>query len=375
MGLAEAHQALVVNGLRTAVQLRVGGGIKNGYDVVKYALFGADAVQLRPGADGVGRVHRVQELPHPELPDRDHRQPRDLQGPPGAHQGVPAAAWPRRPGSCSPRWASRTSARSSAAATCWRERTRSCPAGRRSWTCRSSSARTWPWSAWTSTSRRRRRASACCARRPTKSLEPRGSSRRPDDAIDTVPERRPGVPHPELGPLGRGDGRRPDRQALRPGGDAEPPAGSRCGFEGEAGQSFGAWCVNGLDLELRGFAQDGVAKGISGGHVVVTLDYTASDYGGEIQSVAGNNVGYGATGGTIFIGGRAGHRLGIRNSRGDDRGRGRRQVRLRVHDPRPGADPGAGRERDRLGHDRRRAVRVRPGQRGAGEAAHARAWR
>jgi glutamate synthase domain-containing protein 3 len=88
----------------------------------------------------------------------------------------------------------------------------------------------------------------------------------------------------------------------------------RVRFEGEAGQSFGAWCVNGLDLELRGFAQDGVAKGISGGSVVVTLDYDASDYGGEIQSVAGNNVGYGATGGSIFIGGRAGHRLGIRNS-------------------------------------------------------------
>ena len=85
-------------------------------------------------------------------------------------------------------------------------------------------------------------------------------------------------------------------------------------LDGEAGQSFGAWCVHGLDLELRGFAQDGVAKGISGGTVVVTLDYTASDYGGEIQSVAGNNVGYGATGGTILIGGRAGHRLGIRNS-------------------------------------------------------------
>ena len=47
---------------------------------------------------------------------------------------------------------------------------------------------------------------------------------------------------------------------------------------------------------------------------MVTLDYSASDYGGEIQSVAGNNVGYGATGGTIFVGGRAGHRLGIRNS-------------------------------------------------------------
>ena len=48
--------------------------------------------------------------------------------------------------------------------------------------------------------------------------------------------------------------------------------------------------------------------------MVVTLDYSASNYGGEIQSVVGNNVGYGATGGTVFLGGRAGHRLGIRNS-------------------------------------------------------------
>src|SRR5262249_21000565 len=39
----------------------------------------------------------------------------------------------------------------------------------------------------------------------------------------------------------------------------------RVRFEGEAGQSFGAWCVNGLGLELCGFAQDGVGKGISGG--------------------------------------------------------------------------------------------------------------
>src|SRR5207253_9580942 len=42
MGLSEAHQALVLNGLRTSVRLRVGGGIKNGHDVVKYALLGAE---------------------------------------------------------------------------------------------------------------------------------------------------------------------------------------------------------------------------------------------------------------------------------------------------------------------------------------------
>src|SRR5439155_23532491 len=42
MGLSEAHQALVLNGLRKAVRLRAGGGIKNGHDVIKYALLGAD---------------------------------------------------------------------------------------------------------------------------------------------------------------------------------------------------------------------------------------------------------------------------------------------------------------------------------------------
>src|SRR5262249_55450068 len=42
MGLAEAHQALVANGLRKSVKLRVGGGIKNGHDIVKYALLGAE---------------------------------------------------------------------------------------------------------------------------------------------------------------------------------------------------------------------------------------------------------------------------------------------------------------------------------------------
>jgi glutamate synthase domain-containing protein 3 len=61
-------------------------------------------------------------------------------------------------------------------------------------------------------------------------------------------------------------------------------------------------------------AQDGVAKGISGGSVTVTLDYSQTDPDGELLSVCGNNVGFGATGGFVYVGGRAGHRLGIRNS-------------------------------------------------------------
>src|SRR5439155_2375707 len=49
MGLAEAHQALVTNGIRKSVKLRVGGGIKNGHDIIKYALFGADQFSFGQG--------------------------------------------------------------------------------------------------------------------------------------------------------------------------------------------------------------------------------------------------------------------------------------------------------------------------------------
>src|SRR4029453_13408702 len=49
MGLAEAHQALVTNGLRTKVVLRVAGGVKNGDDVDKDALVGADQFTFGQG--------------------------------------------------------------------------------------------------------------------------------------------------------------------------------------------------------------------------------------------------------------------------------------------------------------------------------------
>ena len=89
MGLAEAHQALVVNGLRTAVKLRVGGGIKNGYDVIKYALFGADQFSFGQGLMvSVGCI--VCKSCHiPNCPTGITGSPGDLQGPSGAHEGIP----------------------------------------------------------------------------------------------------------------------------------------------------------------------------------------------------------------------------------------------------------------------------------------------
>jgi glutamate synthase (ferredoxin) len=311
MGLAEAHQALVVNGLRTSVKLRVGGGIKNGYDVIKYALFGADEFSFGQGLMvSVGCI--VCKSCH--IPNC----PTGITGSPEIFKGHPE----------------HTKAYLHAVANEVRH--------------------LLGLMGFRQLSELTGRSDLLVQRTDLKTKHPRAALLSLDKFIQ--PEMaisRLGEKYQQIGIRGvcGGDSFSLNQKIMAAAFDAVDTAQNadlvfrvrnsdrsvgatvagmiarlygreglpnhrkiKVRLDGEAGQSFGAWCVNGLDLELRGFAQDGVAKGISGGTVAVTLDYSASDYGGEIQSVAGNNVGYGATGGTIFIGGRAGHRLGIRNS-------------------------------------------------------------
>ncbi|MBZ0270729.1 glutamate synthase large subunit [bacterium] len=82
---------------------------------------------------------------------------------------------------------------------------------------------------------------------------------------------------------------------------------------GTAGQSYGAWCVMGLDLVHEGSCNDGVAKGMSGGRIVVKQPAGFAGRSFE-TTLVGNTVAFGATGGKLFIEGRAGQRLGVRNS-------------------------------------------------------------
>ncbi|HEU4568794.1 MAG TPA: glutamate synthase large subunit [Marmoricola sp.] len=84
-------------------------------------------------------------------------------------------------------------------------------------------------------------------------------------------------------------------------------------FVGSAGQSFGAFVPRGITLRLEGDANDYVAKGLSGGRVVVRPDRAATFDASE-QIVAGNVIGYGATGGEIFLRGQVGERFCVRNS-------------------------------------------------------------
>ncbi len=84
-------------------------------------------------------------------------------------------------------------------------------------------------------------------------------------------------------------------------------------FTGAAGQSFGAFLPPGITLRLVGDANDYVAKGLSGGRVVLR-PAEVPGLVAEEQVIAGNVVLYGATGGDAYLRGRAGERFAVRNS-------------------------------------------------------------
>lgn len=84
-------------------------------------------------------------------------------------------------------------------------------------------------------------------------------------------------------------------------------------FNGIAGQSFGAWMVQGMALHLHGAANDYVAKGMNGGELVIT-PFTGSSLDPSRVSIAGNTCLYGATGGVCLLNGLAGERFAVRNS-------------------------------------------------------------
>ena len=84
-------------------------------------------------------------------------------------------------------------------------------------------------------------------------------------------------------------------------------------LRGEAGQSLGAFLPSGVTLRLSGEANDYVGKGLSGGRIVVHPDESAVFDPGE-NVVAGNVIGYGATSGEMFLAGQVGERFLVRNS-------------------------------------------------------------
>jgi len=83
-------------------------------------------------------------------------------------------------------------------------------------------------------------------------------------------------------------------------------------YHGAAGQSFGAFLLQGMQVKLVGEANDYVGKGMNGGRLTVVPPPGVQDPGSQV--ILGNTCLYGATGGELFALGRAGERFAVRNS-------------------------------------------------------------
>jgi glutamate synthase domain-containing protein 2/glutamate synthase domain-containing protein 1/glutamate synthase domain-containing protein 3 len=84
-------------------------------------------------------------------------------------------------------------------------------------------------------------------------------------------------------------------------------------LNGVAGQSFGAFAVPGMQLVLEGMANDFVGKGLCGGELILRGQGRAARQS-ELHVILGNVALYGATSGSLFAAGRAGERFAVRNS-------------------------------------------------------------
>ncbi|MGP7972444.1 glutamate synthase large subunit, partial [Proteus mirabilis] len=84
-------------------------------------------------------------------------------------------------------------------------------------------------------------------------------------------------------------------------------------FTGTAGQSFGVWNAQGVELTLVGDANDYVGKGMAGGRIVISPP-VGSAFKAHHTTIMGNTCLYGATGGKLYASGLAGERFAVRNS-------------------------------------------------------------
>ncbi len=95
--------------------------------------------------------------------------------------------------------------------------------------------------------------------------------------------------------------------------DALPDGRLTIQLRGSAGQSLGAWLVRGIRIDVTGDANDYVGKGLSGGTIALRPSSRFEGAAGR-NSIIGNTCLYGATSGRLFAAGEAGERFAVRNS-------------------------------------------------------------
>lgn len=135
------------------------------------------------------------------------------------------------------------------------------------------------------------------------------------DVKDAIREKNPTVKNYKIHNTNRSVGAKLAGEVAYLYGDKGLPDGTiELRFKGSAGQSFGAFLVNGIRMVLVGEANDYVGKGMSGGEIVIMPPFGRATAAQDV--IVGNTVMYGATGGTLFASGRAGERFCVRNSGG-----------------------------------------------------------
>jgi glutamate synthase domain-containing protein 2/glutamate synthase domain-containing protein 1/glutamate synthase domain-containing protein 3 len=306
LGLAEAHQALQRNGLRSRVALRTDGGLRTGRDVVIAALLGAEefafgtALLVALGCDMARQCH-LDTCPTGIATQRDDLRAKFSGTPEQVERFVLAIAEDVRLELAT------LGARSigelvGEAHRALRPRRR-IGVGRPPTLDLAAVTAAPPWDADV-----HRRAD------PAASVGAAGA-RPPASPVEAalVEALASGRPSPTRAiPITTAD--RSFGAALSGAlerGEIAGPVAVR--LAGAAGQSFGAFACAGVDLRLDGVANDYVGKGLSGGTLVVAPE---ADLGAapDRNAIVGNTCLYGATAGRLHVIGRAGMRFGVRNS-------------------------------------------------------------
>ncbi len=296
LGLAEAQQVLVMNDLRGRVRLEVDGQLKTGRDVVVAALLGAEEFGFGTAALVASGCILMRQCHANTCPVGIATQDPVLRA---RFAGEPEHVITFM------RFIAEDVRRHMAALGC---HTFDELVGRAEWLeprddlregkARSIDVRPLLFSSAVRASRRFERA----ADPPSMSaLEAR---------IDDVLSRAAGEPCVIDAPIGNEDraiGTRLSSRIARTG----ETAAIRIRLTGHAGQSLGAFLAPGVDIELEGTANDSVAKGMSGGRVTVRPPAGTRSANAVL---VGNVALYGATGGELFVAGRAGERFAVRNS-------------------------------------------------------------
>jgi glutamate synthase (NADPH/NADH) large chain/glutamate synthase (ferredoxin) len=317
MGLAEAHQALVANGLRDRVRLRADGGLKTGQDVVLAAILGADefgfgtaalvalacvmARQCHLNTCPVGVATQREDLRR-KFPNEPDRLVNYLRFVAQQVREILARLGFRSLGEIVGR-------------ADLLEAIEYHPPGKKG----SLQLDGLLYRALDTSSRRNGSAGASTSSRNAppparhRNLDPLATRmvediRKPlEKGVSIVREYTIRNTNRTIGARAAGE------VALWRGNRGLQGATAEFRFTGSAGQSFGAFLTDGLRLVLEGEANDYVGKGMGGGEVIIRPP-RSSEFATHENTIMGNAVLYGATAGRLFAAGRAGERFCVRNS-------------------------------------------------------------